>query len=473
MKTLRRAKKILRRFKHLTYIIIGLLGAILVFISCILIATDSDNVIYDLMMGVGCSIISTAFVTLVLLLILPDEDEDEDYAELKSWGITKIYEERRNTAFSVNETPKKQLDFIALGLKHFRAANGTGKGTGKNLIKNIQRGLHVRIITLHPLSIYVRRQEELENVDGLRSEIEELSRWVIEIQSMLGSNPRGSIEIRYYDNLPLHFYCRADSKIWVGPYLPGVTSNNILTYEFQAESKGGTLFDNTFQDYWDQNKKINIVDKDKKTILGDQKKAVESVLRYFADEMKGDDGDEVIGVVVIFKKEERLRRTLYSCNKPNSEKHNCYKIDEGAVGKLIEFNTATTRSMFFRDYANDISVTNNRQGRNCLVKKVDCSIVPFKKDSDMSAIVAAPIIIDNEMIGAVTFDFHKISTAYNADVNKLVYLEFDNDVDSSNILHKWFGMAETCADIIKSLLGDEIEISYKDLFGEEWHINDP
>lgn len=465
MDKMNQLKKIIRKFKYITYVVIGIIGIIMIICSCFYFSSEEGNMTYDTLMGVGCSVFATAVVTLILLFVLPDDSEDN--AELKAWGIVKIYDERRNASFPINKVPKNKLDYVAFGLKHFRIANGNCT----QLVKNIKNGLHVRILTLHPNSEYVKKQEKFENIDGLGNDIEELAKWVDDINSRLGTKSKGSIEIKFYDSLPLHFYCRADSTIWVGPYLPGITSSNVITYEFQVDSKGGKQFEDAFQDYWDGKKDIRIVRKDSALVLGDQRKSIESVLKYFADEMKKDDGDAVIGVVVLFKEEQKLRRTLFSCNKPDQERYNCYKINEGAVGKLISLNKTSTSAMFFRDYKNNISITSSRQGRDQIVKKIDFAINPFKKDTDMSAILAAPIYIGNKMFGAVTFDFHMLSSKYTTGVDYLGQLEYEKAVDKSNILHKWFDMAERCAQIITNMLGNEIEICYKELYEEEWKPN--
>lgn len=466
MDKMRQFKKLIRKFKYITYVVIGIIGLVMIIFSFSYFSEEKGNITYDILMGIGCSVFATAVVTLILLLVLPDNSEDN--AELKAWGIVKIYDERKDTAFPSNKIPKSKLDYVAFGLKHFRTANRNSA----QLIRNIQNGLHVRILALHPDSGYVKKQEKFENIDGLKSDIDDLYNWVNYIASRLSTNSKGSIEIKFYDNLPLQFYCRADSRIWVGPYLPNVSSNNVITYEFQVDSKGGKYFEDTFQDYWDQKNDINIVKREKNIILGNQRKSIESVLKYFADEMKKEDGDDVIGVVVLFKDVEKLRRTLYSCNKPNQERYNCYKIDKGAVGKLICLNEVSTSAMFFRDYANNISITSSRQGREKVVEKIDFTINPFKKSTDMSAILAAPIYDGSKMIGAVTFDFHKLSSKYTTGVDTLSKLECKKAVDSGSILHQWFDMAEACAGIITNMLGNEVEISYQELYEEEWKINE-
>ena len=461
-------EKVIRRFKYLIHIFIVLVGIILIIVAKAFFSETTSNMVYDVLISIGCSVVATAIITLFLLAVLPDDAEEN--ADLAAWGLKRIYAERRTATFPPNKCPTDKLDYIAFGLRHFRSA----KGYDTQLVKNVRHGLHIRILTLHPNSEFVRKQEKFENTVGLKSEIEELTTWVKTLQTKLGKNPRGSIEVKFYDCIPLHFYCRADSQIWVGPYLPGIASNNAVTYEFHVDSIGGKLYNDAFHDYWDGKKNIHIVNQDNRHLLGNQKDSIETVMKYFCTEMQKDDGTPIIGVVVLFKENQRLRRTLFSCNKPTEERYKCYGINEGAVGKLIELNKnqSATRSLFFRDYANDISISFSRQGRNQCIRKINVSIEPFKKDTDMSAILAAPIYAGRNMVGAVTFDFNKLSSQYENSVNVLKALDYDSEIASNSVLHSWFYMAEYCAQIVAHMLGDEIENHYKDLYEEEWKSND-
>lgn len=460
-----RIKKIIRRFKYLIHFFIALVGVVMIMVAKTYFSADKGNMTYDILISIGCSVVATAIITLFLLAVLPDDTEEN--AELTAWGLKKIYDERRTATFPSNKWPKSQLDYIAFGLKHFRAATGYSSA----LLTRVRNGLHVRILTLHPNSEFVRKQEKLENAVNLKADIEELIEWVKSMNTKLGNKPKGSIELKFYDCIPLHFYCRADSHIWVGPYLPGVASNNAITYEFHADSKGGKFYDEAFQDYWEGKRNVHVVNQDYQYFIGDQKHSIESVMKYFCSEMKKDDGTDIIGVVVLFKNKQQLRRTLFSCNKPGLEKHNCYGLNEGAVGKLIELNKSTTRVLFFRDYANNISIMFSRQGRNQGIKKIDAPLTPFKTDTDMSAILAAPIYVGDKMVGAVTFDFNKLSSKYGVEVTELKSLNFDAEIANNSILHSWFYMAESCAGIVEHMIGSEIEIYFKDLYEEEWIAN--
>mgnify|MGYP007017246127 FL=1 len=206
--------------------------------------SEGIDILYDVLLGVGGSFVSTAIVTIVLIFSLPDESGEN--AELVAWGLEKIHLERRVARISSDNFPEKQLDYIAFGLQHFRTEN---KNIEK-IARKVKRGLHVRILTLHPDSEYIKSQEQMEGSNRLSEEIIELYKWVNRVKDCLGSNPAGSIEIKFYDNLPLDFFCHADNKIWFGPYQPGIASGDAITYELKAKSEGGKKYAERFQRYW-------------------------------------------------------------------------------------------------------------------------------------------------------------------------------------------------------------------------------
>ena len=458
-------KKFIRRYKYVANILICALGVIGLFATKM--AFSPDTVAYDIGLSISSSAVATSVISIILLFILPNESDDE--IELKTWGIVKVYSERGTATIGSNKLPRNNLDFIAFGLKHFRAQFANSE----KLLDNIKNGLHIKILTLHPESKYVKEQQQLENSDGLKGDITDLVEWVEKMRDRLSADCKGSIEVRMYDNLPLNFYCRADSRIWVGPYPPGELSNNAITYEFRLDSKGGERYEQCFQDYWIGRKGVHIVDKNKKFLLGDQRQSIESVCKYFCRLIQGSGGDRVVGVVVLFKKSLGLRRTLFSCNKKDREEYHCYKIDEGAVGKLISLNeeAGSGKVLFFRDYAHDLSIVFRRQGRDLCIKKIDFHIRPFKPDTDMNANLSVPIYDQNDMIGAVTFDIHNFSNEYMENLGSLENLAYEETIDDfSNTMCKWFRIAETCANMVSHMLGDTVNIEYSKLYDEEWTV---
>lgn len=134
--------KILKRYKYVVHLLIGLLGFITIVVaSSIPDLNSSYPNIYNVAMGIGCSIVSTEIITIFILVLL--SEEETVHKELNEWGIEKIFDERSNIRINENNFPKQKLDFIAFGLKHFRDANSS-----KNHIINLlKKGLHIQILT--------------------------------------------------------------------------------------------------------------------------------------------------------------------------------------------------------------------------------------------------------------------------------------------------------------------------------------
>lgn len=170
-------KSLIKRFKYLVYFVVGIGGIAMVTLagSVLLSATQltpAETLRYDICMGIGCSVIATAVVTVILLALLPENLEEDN--ELKEWGIDQIYEERGNIQITSNRFPKKNLDFIAFGLQHFRAANPDLD----SIVNRIRKGLVIRILAPNPNSIYVIEQQKIENNANIQNDIMQLIEWV-------------------------------------------------------------------------------------------------------------------------------------------------------------------------------------------------------------------------------------------------------------------------------------------------------
>lgn len=153
---MKKIDQIIRRFKYLIHLFIALIGVILIIVADSYFSGTGDNITYDVLIGTGCSVIATAIITLLLLAVLPDNKEEN--TELATWGLKRIHDERRTATFPPDECPRNKLDYIAFGLKHFRSTTGYDS----QLLRNIRRGLHVRILTLHPYSEFVKNKRNLK-----------------------------------------------------------------------------------------------------------------------------------------------------------------------------------------------------------------------------------------------------------------------------------------------------------------------
>lgn len=483
-----RFRDLLRKYKFAINAILLLMGIIIVGIGTVFkptteciqvqpeqseeVQSEKDNfgTVYDIMLSIGCSITATATITLFLLVLLPGEAESEEAEALKKWGIRCIHSERVNTAIIEDNLPKDCLDFIAFGLVHFRQRHA---GEKSRLVKYLKKGLKIRIITLHPKSHYVEEQQRLEKRDGLETELVELHTWCLKMLHYAGEHCKGSIEIKYYDDLPLDFYCRAGQRVLCGPYLPGNPSCSHITYEFKADGTGYKFYTALFENLWNESGNIlSFVDYDAPYFVGDQKESIEKTLKHYCEELSGPaQGREPIGIVVIFK--NNLRRTFFSCNK-NYERNNCYAKSMGTVGRLIKINSMLDKcfTILFEDLENKISFTYTRNETGSIWKRIDFTKLEDGERMDAKAILAIPIISGDRLLGAITFDFVDLPPKYKYDLSKMERLELNQAITAGEDLEvfRWLNLAESCRGIIQSMLGSEIKLEYNALYKEEWKL---
>lgn len=462
-------KKLVKRVKYLAYFIMAITSA-----GCIgwaaLVSAEIE--IVDIALSIGCSVFATVMVTVFLLVLIPDNTDGQ--SDLNDWGIIKIYDQRSDIKISSKQLPKQRLDFIAFGLSHFREENRRRELIAKRIIK----GLNVRILTLNPNSIFIKEQEKIENCSDIHKEILELMQWkeniLKEIEKIKKNTKKyvvkGDIQIKFYDSLPLDFFCQTDDSIYVGPYLPDNTSGKMITYQFKAQSKGGNYYSDIFEKIWSEESNIIIKDSIQAYFLMNQKKAIESVMEYFCNLFKVKGQLKVIGVVAIFKDE--LRRTFFSCNKTNIEHHKCYPKMNGSVGKLVELNEnhGDEKSIIFSDYKNKLAFIKTQQNRNEYVQKIEHNIEKIKKD-DTNAILAVPLFEKESLIGTLTFDFADLPVNYVQKISELKKINIHAELtgECKDILEELFGIANCCGKIIINLLGQNAETEYKKLYEEEWN----
>lgn len=463
-------KKFIRRYRFMTYGLITFIGAAM--IAYVVLKTDvyiTHIHIYNVLMGIGCGILSTVLVTVILLALIPDLSDEKK--ELEEWGIVEIHPERSSARIDSKKLPKDILYFSAFGLSHFRAA----ANMDTELISSIQRGLKVRILTMDPNSIYLLEQEIFENNKEIRKDIEDLIKWVDRIRDYCNTSrgaksAKGSIELEFYNSLPLDFFCRADEMVYVGPYIPGKPSGETITYRYRADSNGGKYYIGIFDRIWNNESTVKISSERGSILYLDQETAIESVLKYFCEVLQGRTLEKVIGVIAIFKGDQR--RTFFSCNKIHEERHVCHGKNEGTVGKLLEMNKAgsISKCILFSDYKNKQLFAYKYEARKKNIIKVDHDIKKLENNEDTAVILAIPLFFNGEQIGAVTFDFARLPSIYEAKLGTLSKYAVGKEIDEENskALMPIFKMAKSCGDIVISLLGQASVTKYKTLYEEEW-----
>lgn len=197
----------------------------------------------NICLSIGCSLVASGLVILMHDFFI----ERKTISELNDWKLTKIYSTRaEKNADSDPQLDKARyvVDAIAFGLKSFRT-----KQT-KRVESCLRRGVNFRIITMNPESQFVRQRELEENeTEGqIKHTIEDLVKWANELNA---KGFKGRILVKGYDTMTLDFYWRVDDVIHVGPYWYKVSSQQTITYKFEREGKGFTIYSEYFDNLWE------------------------------------------------------------------------------------------------------------------------------------------------------------------------------------------------------------------------------
>ncbi len=424
----------------------------------------------DILMGIGTGIAATSLVSFLLIALLIDDTTNNLNEE---WGIENIYRKRSDCKITIQSFPKSNLDIAAFGLSHLR--NNIDSDV---VVARINNGLHIRIITLHRESPFIQAQERFEDIQQIERDITELQKWVSEINKKIKTRST-PIEIKYYNSLPLHFYCRQDDVVYVGPYLPSTVSNETITTSYRYSSSGGQYYSKIFESIWKgEIRGVQLIPDKKKIIKTNQNEAISYVLDYFARGFQGDSPSKVRGVVAIFK--DPARKTFYSTSfaRGESEKHSIRHIKDGAIERLKELNKNANEESYtflFKDYERKCSVKQiNKVFRGMKEIRRDDNLNesrPMSTDST-KYILLSPLIIDDEMIGAITFDFVNMCTEYSAlqtQILKGKEKELYKTTDVS-LMADWFNDLEDCKNIMERMIGHYIQSDYQELEGGKWDV---
>ena len=203
-----------------------------------------------------------------------------------------------------------------------------------------------------------------------------------------------------------------------------------------------------------------------------QKDSIEALLKYFCEKIRLGQEKPVIGVVAIFK--NQLRRTFFSVNKPNEERHVCHEKMEGSVGELINKNNDSRRiTLLFSDYENKMCFIYVHANRNTYIEKISYNIEKMK-DDDTVAILAVPLFRNDSLVGVLTFDFAELLLVYKNITDKLSNIPDNTKITDKNLtkpLKSLFELAHQCGKIVTNMIGHEMETEYSKLFEEEWSYN--
>lgn len=218
------------------------LGVILIFAS---VRIGLGKILGQILISVGTSILASAIVVLLSSRYLVKQENTKNIIE--NWGLTGIYKTRAKMNEYVNidlEWNKEKLDIIAFGLKGFRDSKGD------LIVKKVKRGMRLRIITIHPESVFLEEREKAEKCvgGGIKSDIIQLDKFVKELQR--NQINEDQVKMKYYDSLPLDFYFGMDRSIYIGPYLYDIDSQQTISFAFKSKAEAYDFYTNYFEKRW-------------------------------------------------------------------------------------------------------------------------------------------------------------------------------------------------------------------------------
>lgn len=198
----------------------------------------------NIQISVACSILAS---NIILFLTSEYMLKSQRRAEIiDRWGVESIYKTRAEMNQSSNlslSMCKEEIEIVAFGLKSFREVQSD------EIKRLLSKGISIKIIAPNPESELLKHVDNRENlVEGsTKKSIEDLTDWVANFKA---DSNKHNIKIRFYDSLPLDFYLKIDDKIFVGPYLKGLSSQQAISYEF-TQGEGYNYWSKYFSKLWE------------------------------------------------------------------------------------------------------------------------------------------------------------------------------------------------------------------------------
>jgi len=236
-------KRISERIVNLSVFSIGIIF-LLIGVFC-----SANSTFKTVCYGVGCSLIASSIVAYLTSLYVFKRQKEKVITEV--WGLNSVFKTRGEMNIPCDASVsrmQKQLDMIGFGFRSFRDAKGG------EIEEKVEHGLKIRIITIHPDSIFLKQREldEQEIPGQIRKTILQLSEWIAKLQKIAPNSD--NIQIKYYDSLPLDFLFRTDDRLYAGPYLYGRQSQQTISFEFMTNSKGFEYYMTYFEYLWSDSK---------------------------------------------------------------------------------------------------------------------------------------------------------------------------------------------------------------------------
>lgn len=231
------------RWNTKTIMIITLLVSIVLIVSS-LFYIDEYSDWKNIQISVACSILASniiMFFTSEFMLRSKRRTEIID-----RWGVEALYNTRAEMNQSTNislSKCKEEVEIVAFGLKSFRESKT------EEIERLLDKGVSIKILTMNPESEMMRYVDGRESlvIGSTKKAIEDLISWVSILKEKSGNR---KVDIQFYDSLPLDFYFKVDERIYIGPYLKGLSSQQTISYEFSS-GEGYRYWSKYFNKLWE------------------------------------------------------------------------------------------------------------------------------------------------------------------------------------------------------------------------------
>ena len=232
-------KRFQKLSEYLWQIVIILLGVISLIISFNL--DEASQRTFATLNGVGVSLLLSGLLGIFMNVLF--YRKNSQYEVFVDWKIKSIYSSRAIANLTIDtyqEHAKKRVDIIAFGLSSWRQANE------QIIDAMLNRNVRIRIITMDPNCEILPIRDRMEGKpEGYTKES------ILQLQEFFGkTSKRKNVKIKYHKELPLDFYFRVDDHIFVGPYIFGKDSQQMITYEFEKGGKGFEYYSDYFESLW-------------------------------------------------------------------------------------------------------------------------------------------------------------------------------------------------------------------------------
>jgi hypothetical protein len=222
---------------ELTHIVLLLSGTLMLIVSFFLLP-DIKEGLKGILHSLGTAFLASSFIGLFNKRYLAGEITDMR----KEWGLVNIYKTRVELDDLVNsciKTTAEQIDGIVQGgLYNLRRSQDI------KLTERLELGLKMRLLI--PLD------------SRLDSRMEEANKELEDWYHGLKDSQKENVKIRKYTEAPQELYYRVDNILLIGPYFAHVDGPRNITYLFDANSDGGEIYKNHFNDLWESSCKREI-----------------------------------------------------------------------------------------------------------------------------------------------------------------------------------------------------------------------